>query len=79
MIPELVFSMLAEQHPRDGKILVYLGNCLRLQGRTAKARAIYAKAILTSPWDMKLEGFTDKELVEDCLKGLELPRPVSRV
>ena len=49
---------------RDGKILVYLGNCLWLRGRTAEARAIYAKALLTSPWDMKLEGFTDKELVE---------------
>jgi tetratricopeptide (TPR) repeat protein len=61
---EEALKMLAEQHPRDGKILVYLGNCLWLQGRAAKARAIYAKAILTSPWDMKLEEFTDKELVE---------------
>ena len=61
---EEALKMLAEQHSRDGKILVYLGNCLGLRGRTAEARAIYAKALLTSPWDMKLEGFTDKELVE---------------
>lgn len=61
---EEALNMLAEQHSRDGKILVYLGNCLWLQERTAEARAIYAKALLTSPWDIELEGFTDKELIE---------------
>jgi tetratricopeptide (TPR) repeat protein len=65
---EEALKMLAEQHSRDGKILVHLGNCLWLRGRTAEARAIYAKALLTSPWDMKLEGFTDKELVEAILE-----------
>ena len=61
---EAAFKHLLETHPCDGKILVWLANCLFRQGRTSEARVVYAKVFLSAPLEVMLEEIEDKELVE---------------
>lgn len=61
---EAAFGHLLGIHPCDGRILVWLGNCLFRQGKTSEARVVYAKVFLSTPSEVKLEEIEDKELVE---------------
>ena len=61
---EAAFRHLLDIHPRDGRILVWLGNCLFRQCRTGEGRLVYAKALLSASSELKLEEIDDKELVE---------------
>ncbi len=60
---EAAFRHLLEIHPREGRILVWVGNCLFRQRKTSEARVVYAKALLSEPSEVKLEEIEDKELV----------------
>lgn len=61
---EAAFRHLLDIHPREGRILVWLGNCLFKQRKTSEARVVYAKAVLSASSEVKLEEIEDKELVE---------------
>ncbi|HAM53767.1 MAG TPA: hypothetical protein DCP92_24885 [Nitrospiraceae bacterium] len=60
---EQAYRRFIERHSADGRTLVCLGNCLWRQGRKGEARATYTKALLVSPWEVRLEEIDDKELV----------------
>ncbi len=61
---EAALRHLLKMHPYDGRILVWLGNCLFRQRKTGEARVVYAKAFLSASSEVKLEEIEDKELVE---------------
>ncbi len=61
---EAAFRRILETQPRDGRLLVWLGNCLFIQRKTSEARVVYARAFLSAPSEVNLEEIEDKELVE---------------
>jgi tetratricopeptide (TPR) repeat protein len=61
---EAAFRRLLETHARDGRLLVWLGNCLFKQGKTSEARVVYAKALLSAPAEVNIEEIEDKGVVE---------------
>ncbi len=61
---EAAFRHLSEIHPHDGRILVWLGNCLFRQHKTSEARVVYARAFLSASSEVKLEEIEDEELVK---------------
>ncbi|HSB68589.1 MAG TPA: tetratricopeptide repeat protein [Candidatus Methylomirabilis sp.] len=61
---EAALSLLLENHGPNGRILIWLGNCLFRQGKEDEARFVYAKAFLGAPWEVELDELDDKELLE---------------
>jgi tetratricopeptide (TPR) repeat protein len=60
---EEALRRLLERRPADGRLLICLGNCLLRQGRKTEARVVYARAFLSSPWEVELGEIDDKDLV----------------
>ncbi len=60
---EKALTRLLERRPGDGRLLVCLGNCLFRQHKTPEARGVYARALLSAPWEVELGEIEDKELV----------------
>ena len=60
---EEALKPLLEKHGPNGRILIWLGNCLFRQGKEDEARFVYAKALLGAPWEVELDELDDKELL----------------
>lgn len=61
---EEALKRLLERRPVDGGMLVCLGNCLFRQDKKSEARVVYARALLSAPWEVELDEIDDKEVVE---------------
>lgn len=59
---EEALTRLLERRPVDGRVLLCLGNCLFRQGKRTEARVVYARALLSAPWEVELGEIDDKEL-----------------
>jgi tetratricopeptide (TPR) repeat protein len=60
---EEALKRLLERRPVDGGMLVCLGNCLFRQGKKSEARVVYARALLSAPWQVELDEVDDREVV----------------